>query len=330
MRNSCAIFVAGLLLPMIPSRAEETSPLQLEGTVPLPDVKGRFDHFAVDLNAKRLFVAALGNNTVEVIDLEAGKRVHTIQGAREPQGLLFLPDAKQLVVAGGGDGSCRFYDCGTFKLLKTLDFKEDADNLRYDPSSKLVYVGYGDGALGTVTAEKRERASDVKLEGHPESFQIEKGGKRIFVNVPSARQIAVIDKEKEALLEIWPLKGAAANFPMALDESHRRLLVGCREPARLVALESDSGKQVASVECSRDADDLFYDASSRRIYISCGEGAIDVFEQSDADHYKLASRVTTAPGARTSLYVPDLRRLYLAVPHREKQEAEVRVYAVRP
>ncbi len=295
--------------------------------IAMPGVEGRIDHMAVDVKGRRLFAAALGNNSVEVIDLAVQRRVRSITGFREPQGIAYLPASDRFIVSSGGDGSCRVFDGQTYRETAAIDCKEDADNVRYDPASGLVYVGYGRGALGVVDLRRQTRAADIPLSGHPESFQLETGGKRIFVNIPSARQIAVIDRQRRAVIATWPVKEAEANFPMALDETRHRLFIGCRKPARLLAIDSETGRLVADLPCVGDADDLFYDAKLNRVYVSGGEGAISVFAQADADRYDLVAAIPTEAGARTSLFVPATGCLYLAVPHRGSQPAAIWVYA---
>lgn len=304
--------------------------LQLVQTIPLNNVEGRIDHFAVDLKNQRLFMSALGNNTLEVFDLREGKRIHTIAGLSEPQGVCFVPDTNQVFVANGEGGAVKIYDASTFQLLSEVKFSDDADNLRYDSRTREVYVGYGGGALGIIDAQTGKLLGDIKLPAHPESFQLEKSGPRIFINLPNAQQIAVIDREKRAGVARWPLGGNHANFPMALDEANHRLLVACRQPPEVWVFDTQSGKVVAKVSCAGDADDLFYDAARRRAYVSGGEGFISVIEQVGATHFRATANIPTAPGARTSYFVPDLNRLYLAVPHRGSQQGELRVYRVLP
>jgi len=315
-----------LLFFLVLTGLQDGNPLELLQTIPMPKVDGRIDHLAHDAKGDRLFVAALGNNTVEVIDLSQGKVVHRIEGLHEPQGVLSLDG--QIVVASGGDGSCRFYDGSTYKLLKTVDCKDDADNVRFDAEAKLVYVGYGSGGLAVVDPAKGARIADIPLEGHPESFQLEAKGKRIFINVPKAGNIAVADREKRAVIAKWKLS-AGANFPLALDEEGRRLFVGCRQPSKLLVLDTGSGKELAAVECSGDTDDVFYDAASKRVILSCGAGFLDMFDASAATPRRIG-KVPTAAGARTCLDVPDPGRIYLAVPHRGGPPAEIRVYRPRP
>lgn len=306
--------------------AANPEPLKLVQTIPLPGVKGRFDHFSVDAKGNRLFVAALGNNTIEVVDLAAGKRIRSIPGMSKPQGVLYLEEQDRIAVANGGDGTFKLCNSRSFDLLKSIGSLEDADNMRFDSKRKRIYVGYGSGALAVVDPFTLEHSEAVKLAGHPESFQLEKKGSRIFANVPDANQIAVIDRDKEKVLTSWPMKEFQANFPMALDEANHRLFVGCRKPARLVVFDTEAGKPVADLAISGDTDDLFYDAKRKRIYVSCGEGSLDVISQDSAETYKLLTKLHTSSGARTCFYSSDLDRLCLAVPDRGNQKAEIRVY----
>jgi DNA-binding beta-propeller fold protein YncE len=309
--------------------ADTTAALREVGSVPLPGVEGRFDHVALDPDGKRLFVAALGNDTVEVIDLapDPGRHAGSIKGLRKPAGVALVPDLKRVAVASGGEGKCRFFDAGTLAPAGEVGGLDDADNVRYDEAGKLLYVGYGVGAIAIIDPRAVRAVGDVKLAAHPESFRLESRGRRLLANLPEAKNaVAVVDREKRAVVATWRLKDAGANFPMWLDESHRRLFVGCRRPAKLLVLDSDSGATVASVDCVGDADDLFYDEAAKRIYVTGGDGAISVIDQVDADHYRPAGEVKTAAGARTSLFVPELHRLYVAVPHRGAQRAEVRVF----
>jgi DNA-binding beta-propeller fold protein YncE len=299
--------------------------LNLVKSIPLANVDGRIDHLAVDVPGQRLFVAALGNNTVEVVDLKSGKRIQSLSGFAEPQGIVYLPEFDQIFVANGQDGTCRILDGHSFKTISTVSLGDDADNVRYDEKSKRVYVGYGSGALAALDAKTGAKILDVKLAGHPESFRLESGGPRIFVNVPGAGHVAVVDREKGTTIDIWPLKEAKSNFPMTLDDTNHRLFVGCRRPAKVLVCDF-SGRMVASVPISRDTDDLFYDANNQLVYVSCGSGTIEIIKQIDADNYKTIKTIPTASGARTSLFIPELKLFCLAVPHHGSQVTEIRVY----
>jgi DNA-binding beta-propeller fold protein YncE len=324
------MLLAGILVCVTMLKFAQTNTPRLVLTIPIANTEGRIDHFGVDVDGQRLFVSALGNNTLEVLDLRQGKRLTSITGLREPQGVFYVPGVNRLFVANGDDGTCRIFDGSSYKLVARVDFASDADNVRYDARQGEIFVGYGEGALGILDATTGRKLADIPLRGHPESFQLEKSGPRIFVNVPTANHtIAVVDRAKRSVIATWSVE-AEANFPMALDEVDHRLLVVTRKPPRLVVLDTESSKTMASESAVGDADDIFYDAAHKRVYISGGEGFVDIFDQLDPNHYQRTARVPTATGARTSLFVPQLNRLYIAVPHRGSQKAEIRIYDAQP
>ena len=304
--------------------------IHLTQTITLLNVSGRIDHLSVDLQRQRLFVAALGNNSVEVLDLKARKVIHSIPGLSEPQGLLFLPARNRLFVTNGGTGLCQIFDASSFAELSRVFLTGDADNIRYDSKSGSVVVGYGEGGLSFIDPASGQATTDIKLDGHPESFQLASVGSKAFVNIPSSNEIAVVDRTQQKVVSTWSMKTAIANFPMALDESQHRLFVGSRIPAKLNVFDTETGKPIASLDSVGDADDIFYDAGHKLILVTGGEGYIDVFSQQDANHYQLLTRVPTAAGARTGLWVPELNILYVAVPRRGNQSAEIRVYELQP
>ena len=306
--------------------AAQTAALKLIQTIPLPGVTGRFDHFAVDAKGHRLFVAALGNNTLEVLDIAAGQRLKSIAGLHKPTGVLYLASPNQIAVANGDDGTFKLFDGNSYELLKSLSGLDDTDNVRFDAKAGTIYVGYGSGALAVIDAATMNLTGSIKLPAHPESFQLEAQGPRIFMNVPEAQQITVIDRQKQLITATWPMKRFQANFPMALDEANHRLFIGCRQPARLVVFDTVTAQFVTDLAISGDTDDLFYDAARKRLYLSCGEGFRDVVAQRDADQYERIERIATVPGARTSFYAPALDRLWLAVPQRGREPAEIRTY----
>jgi DNA-binding beta-propeller fold protein YncE len=308
---------------------DESAPLVLVRIIPMPDVQGRFDHMGVDNKTNRVFAAVYGNDSVEVLDVARGRRVHSMQAEFvKPQMALYLPDLNRIVVSNEGDGACKVFDADTYKLLDTVKFPDDADQLRYDPKTKRVYVG----AIGAFDATTNKRIDgDFELGAHPESFQIEEQGSKIFVNLASISQIAVIDRSTKKI-ENWKLKEAGTNFPMALDEEHHRLFVSARRPARLLVLDSDSGKVLASLPGASDTDDMAYDATRKRIYVPSGEGFIFVYQQIDADHYERIAKIPSEIGARTSAYYGQVGKhnsLYLAVPGRSNRGAELWIYETR-
>ena len=303
--------------------------LQLKQTISLPGVEGRIDHLALDAAGEKLFVCALGNNTAEVLDLRKGQRLHSISGLGAPQGLVYVPELNRLFIANDKGGLCNIYDTKSWQLIGKVDFQDDADNVRYDSAAKQIFIGFGDGGIGVINATDGKRAGSIKLAAHPEAFELEKHGRRIFVNVPNAGHVAVIDRDKGAVTATWTVDGAAANFPMAFDEANHRLFIACRTPAKIVVLGTDSGDTITTLDISGDADDVFYDSKRHRLYAICGEGYIDIIEQADSDQYKRAVKVPTASGARTGLFVAERDDLFIAVPHRGTQAAEIRRYQVK-
>ena len=327
MRPMLKILFLSMLLSAPIGRAQGRAPLHLERRILLPGVKGRIDHLSADAEGGRLFVAALGNDTIEVVDLNKGQRVHEITGLQHPQGVLYVAAVKRLYVASEGDGTLRSYDGSTYGLLKTVELGGDADNLRYDPHTRQVLVGYGDGGLARFDIDL-QKVADVKLPSHPESFQLEGDGTRIFVNLPESRSIAVIDRVRNSVTSRWEQLEGRSNFPMALDEAEKRIFVGFRNPAQLLVLNTGDGKVVARLPIVGDADDLFYDAKRREVYVIGGEGFVDTFRQRDPDHYERISRLATSPGARTGLFVPALNRLFVAARQQGSEPAGILVYRV--
>jgi DNA-binding beta-propeller fold protein YncE len=306
----------------------ESAPLKLKQTIPLPGVEGRIDHFAADPSGQRLFVCALGNNSLEVIDLRNGERIHSITGLGTPQGVGYAPEVNRLIVANDKNGICKIYDGKSFQTVGELNLEDDADNVRYDEARKKFYIGFGGGGIAVVNAVDGKQVGSIKLGAHPEAFQLEKNGSRIFVNVPNSRHVAVIDRNKSEVVARWKTDLAFANFPMALDEPNHRLFVGCRVPSKLVVLNTDSGDVVAKIDISGDPDDVFYDSKRNRIYAICGAGKIDIIEQADPNTYKALTKVDTANGARTGFFFPERDTLFVALPHRGSQQAEIRCYQI--
>lgn len=317
-----------LIAALFAVAAPAAEPLRLVQTFPLPAVKGGFDLMAVDLAGHRLFVNAEDNGTTEVIDLTAGKLAHTITGMHEPKWVVFRPELKKLFIANG-DGKVRVFDPATYEPRGVIEFQEKANNLRYDADAAQLFVGVGKtfGAIAVVDGKTHKTLAEIPLANFPKQFEVE--GDSIFANVPAANHIALVSRSRKAVVATWPVAEAKDNVPMGFDRERHRLFVGC-EPGKLVVFDTQAGKSVASLDIAPESDGVHFDAKRRLLYISCGAGSLDVVRQLDADHYEFAGRLATAKGAGTSIFVPELDRLFLAVPQRDGQPAEIRAYAPTP
>jgi DNA-binding beta-propeller fold protein YncE len=304
-------------------------PLVLLRSIELPRLEGRMDHLALNAAGDRLFIAALGNNTVEVVDAKAGSHLRSLSGFREPQGIGTIPDRNAIAVANGTGEGAQLIDATDFHSIAAVRLGDDADNVRYDASAKRLYVGYGGGALAAIDAANATLIGTVELGAHPESFQLEHQGQRIFVNVPNAGHVAVVDRSTMKVVATWPVSTARANYPMALDETGHRLFIGCRQPPKVLVYDLETGRQTGQADIVGDTDDMFFDAARQRLYVAGGEGFIDVLDAASPTPTRLA-RIATAAGARTGLFSQQQGRFYLAVPHRGAQRAEIRVYETRP
>jgi hypothetical protein len=322
-----ALLVAAAIMLPIAAEAQTGAPLELEAKIPLGPVSGRVDHLAVDLKRQHLFVAELGNDTLGVVNLATRKVMSTMFGLKEPQGIAYEPSNDSVYVANAADGSVRILRGEDLTLLKRLDLGEDADNVRVD--GVRVFVGYGKGALTVIDPKSRAKVADIRLKAHPESFQIDESGTRAFVNVPDAQEIEVVDLVKGEAIGTFPTQGYRGNFPMAVDREAQRVLVGFRSPPRLLVLSSTDGAVVSDLDTCGDADDVFVNAKRHHVYVTCGAGLIDVFEER-AGQYRRIGHVGTAPGARTSLFVPEMNRLFVAVRAAGKEPAAIWVFRPMP
>lgn len=324
-----AILAATSLICAAPAVAQTAgAPLVLERKIPIGEVRGRIDHLGVDVKRRRLFVAELGNDSLGVVDLAAGKVLRMIAGLSEPQGIGYLPFADSVYVANAGDGSVQVLRGDDLAPIRRIELGDDADNVRVDAAYNRVIVGYGKGALAVIDPATGTKAANIRLKAHPEGFQIDETGTRIFVNVPDAREIEVVDLAAESTRSL-PMQGAGSNFPMAIDGEAHRVLVAFRSPPTLMALSSQDGHVVAKLDTCGDADDVFVDARRQRVYVSCGEGVVDVLGQNEAGYRRLA-RVPTVSGARTSLFVPQLDRLFVAARARWNEPAAIWVFRPVP
>jgi DNA-binding beta-propeller fold protein YncE len=318
------LLAASLIWPAVTGAQTASAPLILEAKIPLGQVSGRIDHLGIDVKRRRLLVAELGNNSLGVVDLAAGKVLSSIAGLSEPQGVAYVPFADSVFVANAGDGSVRVLRGEDLTAVGRTELGDDADNVRVDTARERVLVGYGKGALAVIDPVSLSKIADIRLKAHPEGFQIDDTGTQVFVNVPDAREISVVDVATGSTGSL-PTQGAGSNFPMAIDGDAHRFLVVFRSPPTLMALSSQDGHVVAQAETCGDADDVFVDRKRRRVYVSCGQGVVDVLELVEAGYRRLA-RVPTVSGARTSLFVPELDRLFVAVRAGSNEPAAIWVF----
>ena len=299
--------------------------LKLEKEIALPNVKGRIDHMAVDLKAKVLYMAALGNNTVEVIDLNKGAVIKSIAGIEEPQGIAYIPEQNAIAVASGRNGDCLFFNASTFKNIATVHLGGDADNIRYDAAERKMYVGYGSGGMAMIDPVAHKQTGNVKLPAHPESFQLDKKNNKLYVNLADAHSIAVIDLKSFTVADMWKISKYRANYPMTLDTANNLVIVGFRHPAVLVAYNAVKGSQISSNDLVDDVDDIFYYSQKEEILASGGGGSINLFRK-DGSKYKLIGNVPSRDGARTSLLIPQLKLFAVAARAAEGKNAALLLY----
>jgi DNA-binding beta-propeller fold protein YncE len=312
---------------VLPIKAVKAQSLALDQRIELPSVRGRIDHMDVDVEGGRLFVAALGADSLEVIDLRAGRRVARIPSLHEPQGVLYRPEARRVFVANGSGGGVQAYADGKAPAVASAADLNDADNLRFDAVNRRVYAGYA-RALAVIDPDSLVVLQRIELAGHPESFQLETSGRLLYVNVPSAGHIDVIDRGSGKVTATWLTQGSG-NFPMALDESEHRLFVVTRQPALLLVYDTREGKQLAETSVCGDADDLFIDVRRQQLYVVCGEGLIQIVRRQMGERYAVTESMPTSPGARTGLFVPKLSTLFVAVPARGGSAAQIQAYRIR-
>jgi DNA-binding beta-propeller fold protein YncE len=321
LASKCFAIIA--LLAVMSMSPTDAQVLALERSIELPGVAGRIDHLALDVEGARLFVAARAANSVEVVDLNASRRSSRLQDVREPQGLAWLPARRWLVVASGGAARVDAWSDG--KRVAHAEGLEDADNIRFDADAGRLYVGYASG-LAVLDAATLRIVDRIALVGHAEAFELSPTGREIYVNVPSAGVVAVVDRRSGKTIASWDTGDARGNFAMALDAVNHRLFVATRRPAKLLVFDTRAGRRISSLPLCGDADDLFLDRERRQLYAICGEGVVEVIAQREADNYEVLQRVPTAAGARTGLLAPSLEALYVALPARAGRLAQVQAY----
>lgn len=302
--------------------------LELTNTVILNHVKGGFDLMAADTKGKRLFVSAEDNHSVEVIDLNSIKSLASLPGFDGPQWVAYRPEINRLYVATGHDAKVSVVDTRTYKTIKTFTFKEKCNGLRFDRVRNLLYVGVGNtfGSLGIIDVTNDKIVGEIPLSNFPKQFDIIDN--KMYVNIPVSNTVEVVDLTARKVVETWPVKAAKENVPLAIDRIHNRLFIAC-EPGKLVVYNLKNQKVVATVGIHKEADGIYFDSKRSQIYISCGEGFIDVIQQKTPDSYQAISKIQTVRGAGTSLFIPELDLFVLAVPQMDKKKAEVRIYQPR-
>jgi hypothetical protein len=343
----------GILAAILPAQGEDRPTLRLLKTISLPDVGGRLDHMAVDVEKRRLFVAAVANGSIEVVDLQAGKVINTIPGIKDAQDALFLGGNFNKLYVSSLDGTLRIFQGETFRLTQALKLEPDPNRLLYDPTTDLIYFGYGGQNAGFDTYERvgvlqatRGAQSDQFVAdmiaptyrpGHLAEMAMDDDG-TLLVCDSRADLIFQFDTRKRELLKSWAAHGDGA-ADMSLDRARHRLFVGTRIPAELTVYDSQSGKEIVSLPAPETMDGVHYDADLKRIYVSGGRwygtpdaspGWVYVYQQKDADHYELVSKIKTRPGSGTSLFSPQLKRLYVASQAIGDQKAAVLVFEPMP
>lgn len=302
--------------------------LKLEKIIEMPGVSGRIDHMAINLKEQVVYMAALGNNSIEAIDLKKGVVIRSIKGVEEPQGIAYIPEQNEVAVASGGNGDCVFYNATTFKNVATVHLGGDADNIRYDASERKMYVGYGNGGMALIDPVAHKQTGNVKLAAHPESFQLDKKNNKLYVNLPDDNSIAVIDLKNLKVIDTWKMSRLRANFPMALDTASNHVIIGFRNPSVLVTYDGRTGKEITRNELVNDVDDIFYDADKQQVLASGGGGFINIFKKTSNNTYKLVSNITSRNGARTSYLIPALRTFIVAERAEGGKNAAIAVYKI--
>ena len=314
--------------------------LHLVQTVPMPHVKGRIDHMDVDVERKRLFVAGLENGSVEIIDLQAGKWLKSIPGLKKPQGIAYVPSLNKIFVASGDDEMLRVFRGGTRELLDAIKLDLGPNRIAYDPRTEILYVGYGGkdaskdyGEVGIIDARTDKHLGDVKVEAHTAELLLDESGKTLFVFIPGASKVQVVDTTKREVVSTWPVS-AERDGDGALDEQNHRLMIGTRSPPQMIVMDSRTGKEVANLPTVEGMDGVYFDATHKMVYVSGGRGYdvgyIFAYQQKDADHYELVGKIPTKPGAGTSFWSPELNRYYVAAPAHDNEEAAILVFEPRP
>jgi len=343
MRELFSIIVIALLFScaaVSQTNGQENAPLRLVQTIPMPNVKGRIDHMDVDVKGKRLFVAGLENGSLEVVDLAAGKWSKSIPGFKKTQGVAYIPSLNKVFVASGDDGMLRVFRGDSLELLDSIKLELGPNRVTYDPHKSILYVGYGGkdagqdyGEVGIIDAKTDKHLGDVKVDAHPSEILLDTSGKTLYVFVGVSSKVQVVNTQKREVISTWPLS-SKRNGDGALDEKTKRLLIGTRTPPQMVAMDSDTGKEVANLPTVEGMDGVYFNAAQKRVYVSGGRdndvGYVFVYQQKDADHYEVIGKISTRPGAGTSFWSPELKRYYVAAPAHDNEDAAILVFEPQP
>jgi len=331
------LFLAVLFaLSGVTANSQGSAPLKLIQTFKLPpDVKGNFDHFAIDLKGSRLFATPEDYKAVVIFDAKTGEIVHTIKGIERPHAVLYREDLDRIYVTDGSAGDLKVFDSKTYSLVSSVKLLGDADPIGYDAATKYLYVDNGGGdvhetysILSVVDTTTSKKLVDMKIDGDTlEAMTLEVSNPKIYVNNRAKNQVDVIDREKRELIASWPVTKGKNNVAMALDRANHRLFIACRG-GQIVVFDTETGKEITALEIAKGVDDMIYDPGSRRIYAAC-DGEVSVYQQVGTDNYKLLGRVPTGPLGRTALLVPELNRYFVAVPQHGATNAEVLVFEVQ-
>jgi DNA-binding beta-propeller fold protein YncE len=336
----CAAMIAQLPVTAFPASAQDKMPLRLVQSIPMPNVKGRIDHMDVDIQGMRLFVAGLENGSLEVVDLRAGKWLRSIPGFKKAQGVAYVPSLNKVFVASGDDAMLRVFRGDSLKLLDAVKLDLGPNRVVYDPHADLIYVGYGGkdagkdyGEVGIIDAKTDKHIGDIKVEAHPAELLLDASGKTLFVFVSAVSKVQVVDTTKRQVVSIWPVS-SQRNGDGAFDENTHRLFIGTRTLPQMIAMDSQSGKEVASLSTVEGMDGVYFDATHKRVYVSGGRdqgvGYVFVYQQKDPDRYETIGKIPTRPGAGTSFWSPELGRYYVAAPANDNEQAAILVFAPNP
>jgi DNA-binding beta-propeller fold protein YncE len=331
--STIAIFL--LSMGAFTAQSQVAPPLTLQRTIPLPNGTAKFDHFAVDLNANRLFIAATGNRSIEVLDLSSGKVTENLTDFGKPHGLAWIPATSSLYVTDGSQAELKMFESSPLSHAKSIKLSDDADDMVYDEKSKLLYVGHGGGSaanparIAVIDTTNQTLVTNLPVSAHPEGLEIDNGKDRIFVNVAAAGEIVVIDGATHTKTATWKLTRARDNVPLAYDEEHQILFVACRTPSRLVVLDANSGKELADLPSEAGADDIFYDSEQHRVYLIAGSGAINVYEIDATKAVRAVGTTHTSAGAKTGLFVQSQHTLFVGAPATDGQQAKILLYSTK-